>query len=69
MKFYKTPDSILQTQLRVWDEVVKKKEAENPLFKKVNDSMRNFAQRAGRWSFDTNVNYRMAYQHFFAKKA
>jgi TRAP-type mannitol/chloroaromatic compound transport system substrate-binding protein len=69
VKFYKTPDSVLQAQLRVWDEVVKKKSAENPLFAKVNDSMRTFAQRAARWQFDTNVNFRMAYNHFFSKKA
>src|SRR5690606_39745475 len=36
VKFYATPTSILQQQLKVWDEVVKKKEAENPMFKKVN---------------------------------
>src|SRR5215813_5452242 len=33
VKFYKTPDAILQKQLEVYDEVVKKKAAENPLFK------------------------------------
>ena len=69
VKFYKTPDSVLQQQLRVWDAVVAKKEAENPLFKKVNASQRAFAQRAGRWQNDTLVNFRMAYNHFFAKKA
>jgi TRAP-type mannitol/chloroaromatic compound transport system substrate-binding protein len=69
VKFFKTPDSVLQAQLRIWDGVVAKKEAENPLFKKVNDSMRAFAQRAGRWQNDTLVNFRMAYNHSFAKKA
>ena len=69
VKFYKTPDAVLQAQLKVWDGVVAKKEAENPLFKKVNDSQRVFAQRAARWQNDTLVNYRMAYNHFFAKKA
>lgn len=69
VKFYKTPDSVLQAQLRAWDEVVKKKEGENPMFRKVNESMKAFAQRAARWQFDTNVNFRMAYNHFFAKKS
>jgi TRAP-type mannitol/chloroaromatic compound transport system substrate-binding protein len=68
VKFYKTPDPILQQQLKSWDAVVAKKTAENALFKKVNESMRAFAQRAGRWQNDTMVNYRMAYNHFFAKK-
>src|ERR1700756_675213 len=31
VKFYKTPEPILQRQLEVYDEVVKKKAAENPL--------------------------------------
>ena len=42
--------------------------AENPAFKKVLDSMRAFAGRAARWQNDTNVDYKMAYNHFFAKK-
>src|SRR6185503_6008778 len=33
VKFYKTPDSILQKQLDIYDEVVDKKSSENPLFK------------------------------------
>lgn len=68
VKFYKTPDAILKRQLDAWDKIVAAKEKENPMFKKVNDSMRVFAQRAGRWQIDTNVDYKMAYNHFFAKK-
>jgi TRAP-type mannitol/chloroaromatic compound transport system substrate-binding protein len=68
VKFWKTPDSILKAQLEAWDKVVAAKEADNPTFKKVNDSMRAFAQRAGRWQNDTLVDYKMAYNHFFAKK-
>ena len=68
VKFYKTPDSVLQRQLQVWDQVLAKKEAENPMFKKVNESMRTFAQRAARWQFDTNVNFRMAFNHSFPAK-
>ena len=49
---------ILQEQLKVWDGIVAKKEAENPMFKKVNASMKAFAERAGKWSGDTNVDYR-----------
>ena len=68
VKFYKTPDAILRRQLEVWDQVMEKRSAENPTFKKVLESQRAFAQRAARWQFDTNVDLRMAYQHFFAKK-
>jgi len=68
VKFYKTPDKILQRQLQAWDKIAAAKEAENPAFKKVNNSMRVFAERAGRWQNDTVVDYKMAYNHFFAKK-
>jgi len=72
VKFYKTPDSILRNQLKVFDEVVAKKSAENPLFKKIVDSQRAFAQRAVKWDLDTNTSRRMAFDHYFpsgAKKA
>jgi TRAP-type mannitol/chloroaromatic compound transport system substrate-binding protein len=68
VKFYKTPDAVLQTQLKVWEGVVKKKEGENPLFKKVNDSQRAFAERAVRWQLDTYVSQRMGFNHFFQTK-
>ncbi len=66
VKFYKTPDPVLKAQLAAWDKVIAAKSAENPLFKKVLDSMHTFAKRAARWQNDTNVNYRMAYDHFFS---
>jgi TRAP-type mannitol/chloroaromatic compound transport system substrate-binding protein len=68
VKFYKTPDAILRRQLQVWDEVIKKRAGENPLFKKVLDSQRAFAARAARWQNDTIVDFRMAYNHFFGQK-
>ncbi len=68
VKFYKTPDSILKAQLAAWDKVTATKSAENPMFKRVLDSMREFAARAARWQNDTNVDFKMAYNHFFAKK-
>jgi len=69
VKFYKTPDAILQTQLTIWDDVVAKKGADNPLFKEVEKSQRTFAERAMKWDMDTNNNRRMAYNHYFARTA
>ena len=68
VKFYKTPESILRAQLKAWDGVTAKKSSENPMFKKVLDSMHAFARRSVRWQNDTMVNYRMAYDHYFAPK-
>jgi TRAP-type mannitol/chloroaromatic compound transport system substrate-binding protein len=67
VKFYKTPDAILKRQLDIWNDVMKKRGAENPLFKKVLASQEAFARRAVRWQSDTNVDFRMAYNHFFGK--
>jgi TRAP-type mannitol/chloroaromatic compound transport system substrate-binding protein len=69
VKFYKTPDAILQQQLVIYDQVVAKKSAENALFKEIVDSQRAFAQRAVRWDMDNNVNRRMAYNHYYGQKA
>ncbi len=69
VKFWKTPDAILRAQLEAWDKIMAAKGSENPMFKKVNDSMRAFAQRSCRWQNDTLVDYKMAYNHFFSKKA
>jgi TRAP-type mannitol/chloroaromatic compound transport system substrate-binding protein len=68
VKFYKTPDAILQEQLTVWDDVVAKKGENNPLFKEIEASQRAFAERAVSWDMDTNNNRRMAYNHYFARK-
>jgi TRAP-type mannitol/chloroaromatic compound transport system substrate-binding protein len=69
VKFYKTPDSILQKQLEVYDQVVEKKSAENPLFKEIVESQLAFAKRVTQWEQDTVVNRRMAYNHYFGPNA
>ncbi len=68
IKFYKTPDSVLRAQLAAWDKVIAKKAGENALFKKVLDSQRAYAPRAGQWQNDYTVDFKMAYNHYFAPK-
>jgi TRAP-type mannitol/chloroaromatic compound transport system substrate-binding protein len=68
VRVYKTPDSILQKQLEVYDQVAEKKSAENPLFKEIVESQKKFAERAVTWDMDTNVSRRMAYNHYFGRK-
>ena len=65
VKFYKTPDTVLQAQLTLWDAILEKKSAENPIFKEVIESQKAFAQRAVKWDQDTLVSRRMAVNHFF----
>jgi len=69
VKFYKTPDAVLKKQLEVYDEVVRKKAAENPLFKEIVESQLAFAKRAMQWEQDTVVSRKMAFDHYFGANA
>jgi TRAP-type mannitol/chloroaromatic compound transport system substrate-binding protein len=69
VKVYKTPDSVLKAQLKIWDETIAKKAADNPWFQKVLDSQKGFAERAAKWQYDQNVDFRIAVNHYFGKKA
>jgi TRAP-type mannitol/chloroaromatic compound transport system substrate-binding protein len=69
VKVYKTPDSVLKRQLEIFDEVAKKKAAENPLFKEIVQSQLAFAKRAVQWEQDTVVSRKMAYDHYFGPNA
>ncbi len=68
VKFYKTPDPVLQAQLTGYDAAAAKRK-DNALFREIEESQKKFAARAVRWDLDTNVNRRMAYNHYFGKKA
>ena len=69
VKFYKTPDSVLKRQLEIFDEVAKKKAAENPLFKEIIESQLKFAKRATQWEQDTVVSRKMVFDHYFGPNA
>jgi TRAP-type mannitol/chloroaromatic compound transport system substrate-binding protein len=69
VKFYKTPDALLKKQLEVFDEVAKKKAAENPLFKEIVESQLAFAKRATQWEQDTVVSRKMVFDHYWAPNA
>ncbi len=69
IKFYKTPDTVLRAQLTAWDATIAEKSKENPMFKKVLDSQKAFAQRAGQWNNDYTVDFKMAYNHYFGRNA
>ncbi|MDP3163430.1 MAG: TRAP transporter substrate-binding protein [Reyranella sp.] len=69
VKFYKTPDAVLKRQLEIYDEVVTKKAADNPLFKEIVQSQLAFAKRATQWEQDTVVSRKMAFDHYFGPTA
>ena len=66
VKVYKTPNPVLQEQLKVWDQVIAAKSTDNPWFKKVLDSQKAFAQRAAKWQNDQQVDFKMAFNHYFS---
>jgi TRAP-type mannitol/chloroaromatic compound transport system substrate-binding protein len=68
VRMYRTPDSVLQRQLVVYDEAAAKRK-DNALFREIEESQRKFAERAVRWYLDTQVSARMAYNHYFGKPA
>ncbi len=67
VKFYKTPDSVLQKQLEIFDSVMDKRK-DNALFVEIIASQKAFAERAVRWDLDTYVSRRMAYNYYFGQK-
>jgi len=68
VKVYRTPNTVLQDQLKMWDKVIAKKSGENAFFKKVLDSQKAFAQRAAKWQNDQQVDFKMAFNHYFSGK-
>jgi TRAP-type mannitol/chloroaromatic compound transport system substrate-binding protein len=69
VKFYKTPDSVLKKQLEVYDDVVRKYAATNPLFKEIAESQLAFAKRTMQWEQDYVVSRKMAFDHYFGPNA
>ena len=69
VRFFKTPDAILQKQLELYDEIAKKYVASNPLFKEIIESQLAFAKRATRWEQDYITNRKLAFDHYFGPGA
>jgi TRAP-type mannitol/chloroaromatic compound transport system substrate-binding protein len=69
VKFYKTPDAILKSQLELYDQVAKKYVTSNPLFKEIIASQLAFAKRAVQWEQDYITPRKMAYDHYFGPNA
>ncbi|MBF0276801.1 MAG: TRAP transporter substrate-binding protein [SAR324 cluster bacterium] len=64
---YRTPDSVMDAQLKAWDIVVERFNKKDPFFKKVIDSQMAWAKRHGAYSINNAPNYKGAYEHYFGK--
>ncbi|HWG84238.1 MAG TPA: TRAP transporter substrate-binding protein [Deinococcales bacterium] len=60
----KTPDSILDAQLKAWDKVVADL-SKDPFFAKVIESQKAWVRRTAAYFHENNVDTRPAYRHFF----
>jgi TRAP-type mannitol/chloroaromatic compound transport system substrate-binding protein len=56
VKFFKTPESILQAQLRAWDAIIAKETAADPDFGRVIQSQKAWAERVSNWRAAIDMN-------------
>ncbi len=64
---YRTPQPILNAQLKAWNAVIARRSAENPLFVKVVESQKAWARRVMFWHNGVQVDGKLAYAHYFGK--
>jgi TRAP-type mannitol/chloroaromatic compound transport system substrate-binding protein len=64
----RTPRSIFQDQLKAWDIVNAKLQAEDPFFKKVVESQLAWAKRVAYYMFLNEADYKLGYEHVFKTK-
>ena len=63
----KTPDAVLNAQLKAWDKVIAA-QSQEPFFKKVIDSQKAWVKRTGAYLQTNNLDsaaLESAYKHFF----
>jgi TRAP-type mannitol/chloroaromatic compound transport system substrate-binding protein len=63
----KTPESILQAQLRAWDVIIERESKADPFFAKVIESQKAWASRVVSLRSEVMVPNQMAYDHFFKR--
>jgi len=67
VKVYRTPTSVMQAQLKSWDTVLEKLNAD-PFFKKVVDSQRAWSERVAYYYLVNAADYELAFNHYFPGK-
>ena len=64
---YRTPDSIMQAQLKAWDVIVDKFNKKDAFFKKVVNSQKEYAKKVMAYLLLNSPDYGMAYRHHFGE--
>lgn len=65
VKIYRTPATVQAEQLKAWDVIIDRLEAEDPFFKKVLDSQKKFSERAAYFYILNQCDYKLAYDHYW----
>jgi TRAP-type mannitol/chloroaromatic compound transport system substrate-binding protein len=64
----RTPRTIFEAQLKAWDTINEKLSSEDPIFKKVAESQKAWAQRVAYYTFVNEADFGMGYEHVFKAK-
>jgi TRAP-type mannitol/chloroaromatic compound transport system substrate-binding protein len=67
VKVYRTPQAVMEAQLKSWDEVLTTLN-KDPFFKKVVDSQRDWSARVALYDLTNTADYRLAFNHYFPGK-
>jgi TRAP-type mannitol/chloroaromatic compound transport system substrate-binding protein len=65
VKAIRTPQSIMDEQLKAWDVLIARLEAEDPFFAKVLKSQKEFCHRAAYYYLLNSADYKLAFEHYF----
>ncbi|MEE4165833.1 MAG: TRAP transporter substrate-binding protein [Desulfocapsaceae bacterium] len=64
VKLYRTPKSVMEAQLKAWDEILPELE-QDPFFKKVVASQQEFAHRVAYYDLLAAADYKLAFDHYY----
>ncbi len=62
---YRTPQGVMNDQLKAWDVLLERMEAADPFFKKVVASQKDFAHRVAYYELLNSADYKLAFEHYF----
>jgi len=64
VNIYRTPQSVMEEQLKAWDKILPNLE-KDPFFKKVVASQKAFAHRVAYYELLNSCDYKLAFNHYF----
>ena len=64
VKLYRTPKSVMEVQLKAWDDIMPELN-QDPFFKKVVASQQEFAHRVAYYELLASADYKLAFDHYY----